>query len=58
MSELYGRKNPLLISSFGFSIFSVAVAVAKDVQTVFICRFFAGRQAQTYHHHDNPTESI
>ncbi|KAK1819761.1 hypothetical protein LTR12_005787 [Friedmanniomyces endolithicus] len=42
MSELYGRKNPLLISSFGFSIFSVAVAVAKDVQTVFICRFFAG----------------
>jgi len=43
MSELYGRKNPLLISSLGFSIFSVAVAVAKDVQTVFICRFFAGR---------------
>ncbi|TKA69374.1 hypothetical protein B0A55_06161 [Friedmanniomyces simplex] len=42
MSELYGRKNPLLISSFGFSIFSVAVAVAKDVQTLFICRFFAG----------------
>ncbi|KAK1083598.1 hypothetical protein LTR33_003162 [Friedmanniomyces endolithicus] len=42
MSELYGRKNQLLISSFGFSIFSVAVAVARDVQTVFICRFFAG----------------
>ncbi|TKA35961.1 hypothetical protein B0A54_12185 [Friedmanniomyces endolithicus] len=42
MSELYGRKNPLSISSLDFSIFSVAVAVAKDVQTVFICRFFAG----------------
>ncbi|KAF2764624.1 MFS general substrate transporter [Teratosphaeria nubilosa] len=42
MSELYGRKWPLLISSFGFSIFSIAVAVAKDVQTVFICRFFGG----------------
>ncbi|KAK3111029.1 hypothetical protein LTR53_014104 [Teratosphaeriaceae sp. CCFEE 6253] len=42
MSELYGRKNPILISSFGFSVFAVAVAVGKDVQTVFICRFFTG----------------
>lgn len=41
-SELYGRKAPLLISSFGFSIFNIAVAVAKDAQTIFICRFFAG----------------
>lgn len=41
-SELYGRKTPLLLASFGFSIFSVAVAVAKDIQTVFICRFFSG----------------
>lgn len=41
-SELYGRKLPLLVSSFGFSIFNIAVAVAKDVQTIFICRFFAG----------------
>ncbi|KAK5120983.1 hypothetical protein LTR85_005767 [Meristemomyces frigidus] len=41
-SELYGRKAPLLIASFGFSIFSIAVAVAKDAQTVFICRFFGG----------------
>ncbi|PIB01124.1 putative transporter [Cercospora beticola] len=41
-SELYGRKTPLLISSFGFSIFNIAVAVAKDAQTIFICRFFAG----------------
>ncbi|CAK4028591.1 major facilitator superfamily [Lecanosticta acicola] len=41
-SELYGRKVPLLVSSFGFSIFNIAVAVGKDAQTVFICRFFAG----------------
>lgn len=41
-SELYGRKMPLLLSSFGFSIFAVSVAVAKDLQTVFICRFFSG----------------
>lgn len=41
-SELHGRKLPLIISSFGFSIFSIAVAVGKDAQTVFICRFFSG----------------
>ncbi|KAL1306912.1 hypothetical protein AAFC00_005555 [Neodothiora populina] len=41
-SELYGRRPPLLISSFGFSIFSIAVAVGKDLQTVMICRFFSG----------------
>ncbi|KAK4942116.1 hypothetical protein LTR66_014738, partial [Elasticomyces elasticus] len=41
-SELYGRRTPLLLASFGFSIFAVAVAVAKDVQTVFICRFWGG----------------
>ncbi|KAJ9626559.1 hypothetical protein H2203_004192 [Taxawa tesnikishii (nom. ined.)] len=41
-SELYGRRTPLIISSFGFSIFNIAVAVAKDAQTVFICRFFGG----------------
>ena len=33
---------PLLVSSFGFSIFCIAVAVAKDAQTVFIGRFFGG----------------
>ncbi|KAL6705107.1 hypothetical protein ACN47E_007366 [Coniothyrium glycines] len=41
-SELYGRKPPIIIAAFGFSIFSIAVAVAKDLQTVMICRFFAG----------------
>ncbi|EMD01090.1 hypothetical protein BAUCODRAFT_118800 [Baudoinia panamericana UAMH 10762] len=41
-SELYGRKYPLLIASFAFSIFSLSVAVAKDAQTIFIGRFFTG----------------
>ncbi|USP78854.1 hypothetical protein yc1106_06128 [Curvularia clavata] len=41
-SELYGRKPPLIIAAFGFAIFSIAVAVAKDLQTIMICRFFAG----------------
>jgi DHA1 family multidrug resistance protein-like MFS transporter len=39
---LYGRKPPIVIAAFGFSIFSIAVAVAKDLQTILICRFFAG----------------
>ncbi|KAK4560883.1 hypothetical protein LTR86_005463 [Recurvomyces mirabilis] len=42
MSELYGRRLPLIIAAFGFGIFNIAVAVAKDYQTLMICRFFAG----------------
>nr|POE54939.1 putative transporter [Quercus suber] len=42
LSELYGRKLPLLVSSFAFTIFSIAVAAGKDLQTVLICRFFSG----------------
>jgi DHA1 family multidrug resistance protein-like MFS transporter len=42
LSELRGRKLPLTLSMFGFSIFSIATAVAKDLQTVMISRFFAG----------------
>ena len=42
LSELKGRKLPLMISMFGFSVFSVATAVGKDLQTVLICRFFGG----------------
>ena len=41
-SELYGRRLPLVIAAFGFSVFAVGVAVAKDIQTVMICRFFDG----------------
>jgi DHA1 family multidrug resistance protein-like MFS transporter len=41
-SELQGRKLPILIGMFGFSLFNFAVATAKDTQTVMICRFFTG----------------
>lgn len=41
-SELYGRRPPIVIAAFGFSIFSIAVAVGKDLQTIMISRFFAG----------------
>lgn len=42
MSELRGRRLLLIVAAFGFSIFSVAVATAKDIQTVMIGRFFGG----------------
>lgn len=41
-SELKGRRLPLVIASFGFSLFNLAVATGKDLQTVLICRFFSG----------------
>jgi DHA1 family multidrug resistance protein-like MFS transporter len=42
LSELYGRKIVLVCSTFGYTCFSFAVAVSKDIQSVMICRFFAG----------------
>ncbi len=42
LSELRGRRLGLVLSMFGFSIFQLAVAVAKDLQTVLICRFWGG----------------
>lgn len=42
LSELYGRKRPILISQFGFIVFTFATATAKDIQTIMICRFFSG----------------
>jgi DHA1 family multidrug resistance protein-like MFS transporter len=42
LSELYGRRLPVILASSGFGIFMIAVAVAKDIQTLLICRFFAG----------------
>jgi DHA1 family multidrug resistance protein-like MFS transporter len=41
-SELKGRRLPVIIASSGFGIFMIAVAVSKDIQTLLICRFFAG----------------
>lgn len=42
LSELRGRKLPLQISMFGFSVFSIGAATGKDLQTVLLCRFFSG----------------
>ena len=42
LSELYGRKAAVLTPYFIAVIFSFATAVAKDIQTVMITRFFAG----------------
>ncbi|KAE8155095.1 major facilitator superfamily domain-containing protein [Aspergillus avenaceus] len=42
LSELQGRRLPIIIGMFGFGIFNIAVAVAKDLQTLMICRFFCG----------------
>lgn len=42
MSELRGRKLPLVISLFGFSVFAAGCATAKDLQTLMLCRFFMG----------------
>ncbi len=42
LSELYGRRLPVIVGAFGFSIFNTAVAVSKDYQTLVISRFFSG----------------
>lgn len=42
ISELYGRRIPIIFSAAGFGIFCTACAVAKDYQTLMISRFFAG----------------
>ncbi|KAK1242492.1 hypothetical protein MKX08_005304 [Trichoderma sp. CBMAI-0020] len=42
LSELKGRRLPIVLSIFGFSLFTIATATAKDIQTILICRFFAG----------------
>jgi DHA1 family multidrug resistance protein-like MFS transporter len=42
LSELRGRRLPLVVAMFGFSIFQIGVAAAKDLQTILLCRFFGG----------------
>lgn len=42
LSELKGRRLPLVLSMFGFTIFSIACGAAKDFQTVILGRFFGG----------------
>lgn len=42
LSELFGRKFIMVPSCLGYVCFSFAVATAKDLQTIMICRFFCG----------------
>ena len=42
LSELKGRKLPILIGMFGFTVFNFGTATAFNLQTFYICRFFTG----------------
>ncbi|KAL5086198.1 hypothetical protein Trisim1_009527 [Trichoderma cf. simile WF8] len=42
LSEIKGRRLPLVVAAFGTAIFHFAVAVSKDLQSIMINRFFAG----------------
>ncbi|GHJ84329.1 hypothetical protein NliqN6_0731 [Naganishia liquefaciens] len=42
LSEQYGRKMTILVPVFIFMCFTAATATAKDLQTIFITRFFGG----------------
>lgn len=47
LSELYGRRVPLFIGILGMCCFEIGVAVALNVETIMICRFFAGAFGST-----------
>lgn len=42
LSEVYGRKLPIALSSILFTCFCFATATGKDLQTILITRFFSG----------------
>jgi DHA1 family multidrug resistance protein-like MFS transporter len=42
LSEIKGRRLPLVIAAAGAAIFQFAVAASKDIQSILINRFFAG----------------
>ncbi|GMM45542.1 hypothetical protein DAPK24_021170 [Pichia kluyveri] len=42
LSELYGRRPVLILSSLSFCCFNFAVAVSDRLESILICRFFAG----------------
>lgn len=42
LSELYGRRPVLIISSIAFTSFIFAVACSDRLESILICRFFAG----------------
>lgn len=42
LSELKGRRLPIVIAMFGFTVFSIGCATGENIQTILICRFFSG----------------
>ena len=42
MSELYGRTKPMWLGMLGFCFFQVPWGLARNLEAIFICRFFAG----------------
>lgn len=42
MSEIWGRRWSMLPAMFALGIFSIGTAVAKNAETIFLTRFFAG----------------
>ena len=42
ISELYGRRRPLIIGTLVMALFQVGVSVAQNNYTILLCRFFAG----------------
>lgn len=42
LSELYGRRPVLILSSLAFCCFNFAVACSDRLESILICRFFAG----------------
>ncbi|KMU77987.1 benomyl/methotrexate resistance protein [Coccidioides immitis RMSCC 3703] len=42
LSELYGRPRPLFVGFIISAIFQIPVAVAQNIETILICRFFIG----------------
>jgi MFS family permease len=42
LSETYGRKIVLLVTTPGFMAFTLGAALAGDVVSLTVCRFFAG----------------
>ncbi|KAI7897475.1 major facilitator superfamily domain-containing protein [Cokeromyces recurvatus] len=42
LSELFGRKPVYVVALGIYTIFNIPCAVAKNIQTVLVCRFFSG----------------
>ncbi|KAL4755113.1 major facilitator superfamily domain-containing protein [Aspergillus terricola var. indicus] len=43
LSELFGRRLPILIGVFGFTVFQFGVATAENLQTIIICHIYDNR---------------